>query len=295
MDVDLTLGELTKRKRGGDSDDSNNEDNSEDNRQIDPKSRNKAMDTRPKQWEERQNGLGRTTPPGPNSKKGKTESTETQLSDGEESPADVSNPVPFLYRDDIDYGNIIIIQNENAEEGLPIRSAKLKNTLNESAFANAGIISMKPIIRTKGVVMEVRDKAMITDLLKVKKIGQWNIKCRVPKINTSRIGVLGPVDMFATVKEVEEELKDQEIEYVKVEKMFKGKKEEKVPTAFFKVEFVGRELPDSVDFGLAKAKVKPYKRRVLQCFKCRKIGHSREYCQNESEICPKSCYRILCK
>ena len=53
------------------------------------------------------------------------------------------------------------------------------------------------------------------------------------------------------------------------------------------VEFLGRDLPGEIDFGLIKARVRPYKRRILQCFKCLKIGHGIDFCRVTVPVCPK--------
>ena len=128
---------------------------------------------------------------------------------------------------------------------------------------------------------------MVSKLLKVSKVGDWEVVCSVPRSNAFRQGVLGPVDIESTVSEVEYELHCQGIQFRKVEKMFKGKKEYRLPTAFFLVEFLGNKLPEDIDFGLCKVRVSPYRRRILQCFKCQRVGHGKDHCKSTYYICPK--------
>lgn len=189
--------------------------------------------------------------------------------------------------ENINFGNVIIVQNVVEDVGLPIRSLRFKRQVEASEFAKAGIINIKTASRIGGIAIEVRDRKLVPELIKIRKLGDLNVKCKIPRLNATRTGVLGPVDMEATVEEVEDELREQNIKFEKVERLYKGKKDNKVLTAFFKIEFIGRELPESIEFGLGMARVKPYSRRILQCFKCKKIGHSANFCKSKKLCCPK--------
>ena len=68
-----------------------------------------------------------------------------------------SEPIEFGGMEEkINYGNILIIENVQESQGLPIRSSKFRRDIESSEITKAGIVNMKVVNRIGGVAIEVR-------------------------------------------------------------------------------------------------------------------------------------------
>ena len=117
----------------------------------------------------------------------------------------------------------------------------------------------------------------LTDLLQTTKIGDWSVRCRLPKMHSTVRGVIGPVGLDSDLGEFQELLLLSDTTITEVKRLCKGK--EKVPTLSAVLTFNTPELPKYVYVYQQRYSVRPFIDRPWQCFRCQNFGHSADQCR----------------
>lgn len=155
----------------------------------------------------------------------------------------------------------------------------LTKAIKNSKFGTSGILNVTMNPKRKCIIIKTEhlSKEKLAELLAVTKIGTWVVKCRLPKSQTTTIGVIGPLGEEDTDDGITDDLKSQGYPVLSAKRIFKIKN--KQPTAMFKCEFEGLNHPEYVYVGFMRLKVSTYVPQPQQCFKCQGFAHSSEFCK----------------
>lgn len=150
-----------------------------------------------------------------------------------------------------------------------------------SAFGTSGIINVTKNIQRKVLVIKTEPlrNGTLADLLETKQLGNWKIKCRLPKTQTVTYGVIGPLGQDVTNEELTEILIDQGYPVNIALRVKKGK----MPTSMFKIEFKGLVLPEYVSVIYERFRVYPHVPQPMQCFNCQIVGHTIMNCTKKTK------------
>lgn len=102
------------------------------------------------------------------------------------------------------------------------------------------------------VAIELREPnvELMEVLLKVNKIGKWDITSYIPGSDARCYGVIGPIDKIVDLTEIKDIIEtEQQLQVISVNRLdfFKGGKRQ--PSTAVKLEFKGTELPNKVYMG----------------------------------------------
>jgi hypothetical protein len=163
-------------------------------------------------------------------------------------------------------------------------SAAFQNTL----FGKANIKDIR-INRLKGlIVVEVSNSSEIEkyNLLAVKQIGEWAVKCYRPIREVSRIGVIAPIDISEDITLIQDQIQtERDIKVVKVERLMKNTKEGKIPSTAVKITFEGRDIPKHLKINHFFYSVRPFVQNPVQCYRCQRLGHTAGACKASRPRC----------
>ena len=119
--------------------------------------------------------------------------------------------------------------------------------------------------------------AIIEELVKVKKIGKWNVQCYLPNRERFKAGVISPVSTTADIEKVKLILSNK-YRIQMVERLKKKIDNSWVPSTSLKIVFDEEKLPEKIVIGHSLYNVRPYISQPLQCFRCQRLGHTAQGC-----------------
>ena len=142
-------------------------------------------------------------------------------------------------------GKIVIMKPEGEEKvvnkfmGSSMQVAKL---LDKSEFNEALINNVRSNFKMKYLTIEIKEEKYMKELLKVKKLGEYNVTCRQPTSHVEVKGVIEPIVVFNSEEEIKVLINEQNS--VKVEKVIRlNRGREKNLTTSIKLVFHGDNLP----------------------------------------------------
>lgn len=158
----------------------------------------------------------------------------------------------------------------------------LSAALTNSPFGKAGIghISRNPRRQLLVVTMKGDSPEDLTQLLRVTRLGSWNVKCRLPVNQTMSTGVIGPLGEDVSDEELTSVLRDsghKDLKDARAERILKGK--DKIKTPMFKIYISSSTLPEYLYVGYQRYKLNPFVAEPWQCYKCQHFGHSAISCK----------------
>lgn len=175
---------------------------------------------------------------------------------------------------------------------------KLERYMRECPIDNYYILDFKPNPIKCHLVISFVHSFDISELYSWDTFGPsedlFSVECRAP-IGGRSVGVLGPIDEDIAVWEIKDYFKETGVNFVDIERMWKGKKEDGKVSKCIKITFEGKEMPDSIKFGYRYLEVRPYFPKVIQCFKCQGFGHRVDDCVSKEETCVKCSGRHMAK
>ena len=174
------------------------------------------------------------------------------------------------------------VRDDTNSQGEQVKSflnndAKYSKALKNSVFKLLGIknvgknIAKNILIITTGKLSEVSLKKVLS----MEMLGEWKVKCRLPRTEVVSIGNIGPISPDVSDEEMTEELKES---YENVIQAKRIKKRNGENTMVARIEFTG-PLPDYVKYAYRHYKVDQYINDVWQCFNCQGYGHTARECK----------------
>ena len=170
-------------------------------------------------------------------------------------------------------------QNDENTSDIFSNDIKFAKELEASIFGKVKDLSVKKNFSKKMYVLKfskVSDDIKYNMLL-TNKLGPWHIKCRVPRAQQYSRGVIGPVGLDNSEGELSSYLCECNPSITNVKRLKKGIS--KVPTLSLLIEFSSSTLPEFVNFGFQRFKVRQFVPSPWQCFNCQRFGHNASDCK----------------
>lgn len=135
------------------------------------------------------------------------------------------------------------------------------------------------------LLLEVRDKQQYDKLPNLVSLGGVNLTVTPHRsMNTSR-GVISDDDLlYLTEEELLEGWKEQNVTIVK--RIIIKRENKEIPTKHLIVTFASSVLPETLETGYTKVRVRPYIPNPRRCFKCQRYGHGSQSCRGR-QTCAK--------
>lgn len=186
-------------------------------------------------------------------------------------------------------GRVVVIEpvgEENVVKRFMGKAVVIAQLLAKSEFGAAGIIDVRTNYQKKSLTVVMSTKNKIEELTKVRKLGDWEVRCFQPSSHQRIYGVIGPIGEDTTAAEVSEllEMKEEQAGLT-VERLYKGTGANKVVTKCIKVGFSSDTLPEHVYLGYIRFMVKPYVDKPYQCYRCQGFGHGAKFCTAKKQTC----------
>ena len=174
----------------------------------------------------------------------------------------------------------IIIESE--DKSILTNDLKLNKLFKESFFAKLGIINISKNFARGLIIIKLKcaSREDIKNILNIKKLGNWPIKSRLPVNQSMVAGVIGPIGHDTDLTDLKTELNIEYPEIIKVERIFKNKGKEKIPTLCIKLTFDTDKLPDYIYLGYQRFKVSIFIDKPWQCYRCQGFGHNAAECKS---------------
>ena len=167
-------------------------------------------------------------------------------------------------------------------------NVKIYRLLVDSCFGKSGILANIRNLKKKIQSVKIKTLEYIDEILKMEKLGEFNIKChligknkRNADQNPSRMGVIGPIGKDTNPEEVKEILLEEGQLVSKVERIYSRKT--KTPTNLMTIWFETEILPEVVFFMAERFKVRPFVGGAYQCYNCQELGHIARTCENPTK------------
>ena len=159
----------------------------------------------------------------------------------------------------------------------------LNRNLSKSAFAPYGILDTYKNL-TRGLLIVKIPKisnVVLSKLLTTNRLGDWEVKCRLPVQEQTTRGVIGPIGIDTSEQDLKEALKvkDANIDIIDVKRISKGPGKERTPTLSVIVVFDGNIMPSCVYLYHQRFKVSAYVAEPWRCYNCQRFGHSASVCK----------------
>jgi len=116
----------------------------------------------------------------------------------------------------------------------------------------------------------------LKQILSTTQIGEWQVKCKIPKMHATSNVVIGPIGLETTDEEITEALVGQGYDNPIASRITKGKN--KVPTVYMKISLEESQPPDYIYMGYMAYKTKVFIDKPWQCYKCQGFGHNAGNC-----------------
>ena len=119
----------------------------------------------------------------------------------------------------------------------------------------------------------------------MKKLGMYDVSVTIPKAVAAlefRCGVVGPFGPDVDPDELQE-LLSEHYQGITVERIMKGRDENKTKTTQIKLKFKAKELPEYNHVLYERFKVRQYIDQPWQCFNCQGFGHSAHNCTRKTK------------
>ena len=199
------------------------------------------------------------------------------------------------------YPNSTTMLNNPIKLNLEINKSPLKK------YIDADEIEIRTNKRKNIMVVETKRKhsEIQEEILKIDKIGSWEVECKIPAQNLSRNGVIGPITLEADIEDIYPAIKvktdsifgnDPSPKILKLERLFKKEQNQWVASESIKVTFEGTELPRAVAIFQSIYKVRPFVFKPLQCYNCQGMSHTAGSCKRRKRclLCSKEHDRKDC-
>ena len=154
--------------------------------------------------------------------------------------------------------------------------AKFANALRHSEFKNVDVVEIKKNYGRNIAVVKMKDvdRETFEGLLRVTKLEEWHVRCRLPRTDTIHLGKIGPISPAMSDAEIYEEMSLGNPNIVNAKRIIKRNRDK---TRMVRIEF-SSPLPKYVRFAYQRYQVEKYETEVTQCYNCQGYGHGAFQC-----------------
>ena len=160
----------------------------------------------------------------------------------------------------------------------PIKLAKI---IQDSELKNPDI-NIRVSRNSKTIILEVSNNpTLVSKLLNLKTLGNWNIKAFIPKKEQFAYGVVSPIDSDINLLELQEQIMaNNDINIHHIERLNTRRNNTIIPSPTIKISFE-QDLPTTLNIGFSVYKVRPYIFAPIQCYNCQRLGHTANNCKGK--------------
>ena len=185
-------------------------------------------------------------------------------------------------REGNDLSVIIIQPSEACRQSFFQSKIALFRLLQKSQFQEAKI-KISKTNQAKGIqIIHYEDHTKTEELLKITKMGNFDVKCYIPKSESFKIGMIGPIELDIEEEEIVQLLIEQGFNNSKAQRLSVGKGANTRVTKTMKIYLEVESLPEKIAIMYRMFKVTPFVNKAWQCFKCQKFGHYASNCTNRN-------------
>lgn len=139
------------------------------------------------------------------------------------------------------------------------------------------------------LILKVKGETEANKLIKLTKLGNWEIKAERHKtLNSSKGVIFNPDLCYLSEEEIKEGLQEYKAKEVYIFKRTprdnSGATEPK-PFGLMTITFDTQEPPKKIKYGFEYIEVRKYVPNPKRCKKCQKLGHTTKWCKNQQDIC----------
>lgn len=178
---------------------------------------------------------------------------------------------------------ILIKPISNNSKDLIHNPIEIVKSIRNSPFSCKEIKDIRVNKKRNILVAELQESNMtlMTMLLKVTKLGDWQVTCQQPNSDAYFLGVISPISPQADPVEIQQMINDDNptVVAVKIDRLVKRVDNAYEKSASLKVTFGGAERVTNVIIGSSYYKVRPYVADPVMCFNCQRPAHTRFSCK----------------
>ena len=186
---------------------------------------------------------------------------------------------------------VLIHPNGNELMNNPI---KLASALDDSVIKKLQEEGKIKDIRTNkkknliAIELNNKDDKIIDEILKIEKLGNYDVSAQLPITEELKFGVISPIDTDVDIEYLKNIIKirnssasGQQIgEITKIERLKKLENGIWIDSMSLKLTFKRCNLPEGISIFHSYYKVRPYVGNNFQCFKCQRMGHLAKSCKS---------------
>ena len=188
-------------------------------------------------------------------------------------------------------GNIILVKPVSDSQNLNNNTSvffnndiQLAKNLDNSILGNIGIDNVRKNVDKDILVVYLKKNVngdLLNEILTIDHIGNWKVDCRLPQHQKLSFGVIGPVELDTDLVELLEYLKENDPKIMKIQRLFKGKRQERTLSKCIKICYDSPNLPEHIKVGYQRFKVSVFIDAPWQCFNCQRFGHNAANCRSQ--------------
>lgn len=183
---------------------------------------------------------------------------------------------------------IVIIQPEVNLRNMMSSPGKFSKAFEKSDFGKAKIKDIRTNFKRGLVIVELEAASNVQDfkLLDIKEIGEWTVRCYVPRSDKFTVGIISGIDVHETIEINDFRADSSDLKIIKIDRLSRTSPTgEKSPSPTLKITFESGTLPEYVKFHHFRYKVRPYIPNPTQCYRCQRLGHVALGCKAPDPRC----------
>ena len=192
------------------------------------------------------------------------------------------------------FGNkSVVLFHPNSNE-LMNNPLKLASAINDSVlkkFQEEGKIKNIRTNKKRNIIaieLANKDDKIIDEILKIEKLGNFEVTTQLPNTDELKFGVISPIDTDVNLESIKQVIKirnssssgQQVGEITQIERLKKLENGTWIDSMSLKISFKKCNLPEGISIFHSYYKVRPYIGNNFQCFKCQRMGHMAKSCKS---------------
>lgn len=186
--------------------------------------------------------------------------------------------------------NIVIVKPEGENASELVENPRVRRlALDNSPFADAGIIKVTPNRAKNLFVVTISDSGKADELCKIKILGKHKVRCHQPFNMRVESCVLLGVYPNVSQDEIEGALREANLPFERTVRLQKFSGGERIPSLTVRVDFLCPfdSIPYELQIDYVPYKIRPFQHNPIRCYFCQQFGHTRTSCKSKSLKCAK--------